>query len=190
MYQQYFKRIIDVVLSLVLAVALSWVFILIILLYILCLEFPVFFMQERIGRQEGIFTLIKFRTLKNSTGSLLERRFFPGNLLRFTSLDELPQLWNVIKGEMSLVGPRPLPVHYLPLFTREQRSRHTVRPGITGWAQVNGRHSISWEEKFNLDLYYTRHVSLALDAKIIVRTILMLLSFKRDVSLTEKPFEG
>jgi len=113
-----------------------------------------------------------------------------GNLLRRTSLDELPQLWNVMKGEMSLVGPRPLPVQYLPLFSPEQRRRHSIRPGITGLAQVNGRHGISWEEKFSYDLYYVQHVSFLYDVHIMAMTVGLLFSFKRDVSLEEKAFTG
>lgn len=180
----------DLACSLILVVALSWLWLLIIFLYVVTFQLPIVFRQERIGRGEHSFTLLKFRTLKDTSGDLLQRRFFPGNFLRVTSLDELPQLWNVIKGDMSLVGPRPLPVAYLPLFSLEQRLRHSVKPGITGWAQVNGRHSISWPQKFKLDLYYIRNVSLQLDLRIIARTIRLLVSFKRDESLDEKPFTG
>jgi len=169
---------------------LSWLWLLIILTYFITLQFPVFFFQERIGKNERPFRLIKFRTLKNGGGSVQSRKNFMGNLLRRTSLDELPQLWNVLKGEMSLVGPRPLPVHYLPLFSPEQRRRHSIRPGITGLAQVNGRHGISWEEKFSYDLYYVQRVSFLYDVHILAMTVGLLLSFKRDVSLEEKPFMG
>jgi undecaprenyl phosphate N,N'-diacetylbacillosamine 1-phosphate transferase/sugar transferase EpsL len=110
--------------------------------------------------------------------------------MRFTSLDELPQLWNVIRGDMSLIGPRPLPVHYLHLFYPEQKTRHDLRPGITGLAQVKGRHNISWEDKFAFDLYYVKHISLMLDLKIFFRTLWLLVSPKQDTSLDEKPFTG
>lgn len=189
-YKLYFKRIFDVVMALAMAVAFSWLFVLIIMLYILTVEYPFIFTQIRIGRGGKFFTLIKFRTLKKSDGSLQGRRFLLGDILRFTSLDELPQLWNVLKGDMSLIGPRPLPSCYLPLFSTEQALRHAVRPGITGWSQLNGRHSIAWEEKFKLDVYYVRSISFMLDVKIVLKTIGLLLSFKRDISLDERPFTG
>lgn len=190
MYARYFKRIVDVVGAIVLIVSFSWLFLAIILLYIITLQFPVLFTQRRIGKDEQIFTLIKFRTLRNNDRSLSERGFFPGSLLRSLSLDELPQLWNVLRGEMSLIGPRPLPVAYLAFFSDEQRLRHAIRPGITGLAQVNGRHGISWPEKFRLDTYYVRNISFYLDIKILVKTIQLLVSFGRDQSLMEKPFAG
>lgn len=150
-----------------------------------------FFIQKRIGRNEKIFRLAKFRTLKeNDLLPLDQRRFAFGNLLRSTSLDELPQLLNVLKGEMSFIGPRPLLVEYLPLFTAAERERHLVRPGITGWAQVNGRNSISWAEKFRLDVFYVRHVSLSLDLEIFFKTLRLLLSFKKDKSFEESKFTG
>jgi lipopolysaccharide/colanic/teichoic acid biosynthesis glycosyltransferase len=189
-YAKYFKRIFDVVGAIVLMLSFSWLFLAIILVYVGTLQFPFFFTQERIGRNEESFMLVKFRTLRNNGASLSERRFFPGSLLRALSLDELPQLWNVLCGEMSLIGPRPLPVAYLPFFSDAQRIRHTIRPGITGWAQVNGRHGISWPDKFKLDAFYVRNISIYLDIKIFLKTILLLVSFRRDLSLTEKPFVG
>lgn len=134
--------------------------------------------------------MFKFRTLKQSGDTLEKRRFWWGDFLRRTSFDELPQLWNVLKGDMSFVGPRPLPVEYLPLFSEEQRTRHTVRPGITGLAQVNGRHSISWEEKFQFDLLYVQKLSFLLDLKILVKTVVLVLSLKKDASLQEPKFTG
>lgn len=176
--------------SVLLAASLSWALILILLAYLVTFQYPAFFRQTRIGKNGRLFELVKFRTLKNSGLPLEERRFFLGNLLRSTSLDELPQLWNVIKGEMSLIGPRPLPEAYLPLFSSEQMVRHSVLPGITGWAQVNGRHGISWKEKFRLDLYYVQHISFRLDMKIFFKTIFLVLSLSKDISLQEELFKG
>ncbi len=153
-------------------------------------SFPVFFIQERTGKSNKPFQLFKFRTLKSTGSSLAERRFWLGDFLRATSLDELPQLINVLKGEMSLIGPRPLPVEYLSLMNDEQKKRHQVKPGITGWVQVNGRNAISWHEKFELDNYYVKHVSFLLDVKIVFKTIQLLLSFKKDISLSERKFTG
>ena len=138
---------------------------------------PVFFRQRRPGRNERIFELVKFRTMtdeRDATGVLkpdAERLTAFGRWLRGTSLDELPELWNVLKGEMSLVGPRPLLVQYLERYSPEQRRRHAVPPGLTGWAQINGRNAISWEEKFALDVWYVDHRSIALDVKILFRTV-------------------
>lgn len=135
--------------------------------------------------------MYKFRTLgSDETQSYPQRRFGLGNILRASNMDELPQIWNVLKGEMSLIGPRPLPVEYLPLFSEDQKKRFTVKPGITGWAQVNGRHSISWKEKFELDKYYVDNISLTMDIRILIRTVILFLSFKKDRSLEEEQFKG
>jgi lipopolysaccharide/colanic/teichoic acid biosynthesis glycosyltransferase len=131
---------------------------------------PVFFRQLRAGKGGRAFMMYKFRTMREGEGSDAERMTVFGALLRRTSLDELPQLWNVLKGDMSFVGPRPLPVRYLPRYSPVQARRHEVRPGITGWAQVNGRNSLSWEEKFRYDVEYVDSRSLAMDAKIIALT--------------------
>ncbi|HOU22172.1 MAG: sugar transferase [Kiritimatiellae bacterium] len=142
---------------------------------------PVLFRQPRPGRHGRPFTLLKFRTMidtRDAAGHWLpdERRLTAfGRFLRRTSLDELPELWNVLRGDMSLVGPRPLLMEYLPLYSPEQARRHEVRPGITGWAQVNGRNAISWEEKFAMDVWYVDHVSVVLDARILWRTLLQVL---------------
>lgn len=189
-YHPTLKRLFDITVASLLLVLTSWLFILIIVAYVITIQFPVFFIQERAGKNERPFRMIKFRTLKNGTGPASARRFRLGSILRFLSLDELPQLIHVIKGEMSLVGPRPLPTPYLNHFNPVQRRRHIVRPGLTGWAQVNGRHGISWKEKFGLDLYYVDHVSFPFDLKILARTIVLILSFRRDVSLEEEPFSG
>lgn len=143
------------------------------------------------GEKGAPFTMLKFRTLSGKEElPLIERKFLLGNFLRLTNLDELPQLWNVLKGEMSIVGPRPLPIEYSTLFSEEQKRRHNVLPGITGWAQVCGKNDISWQEKFELDLYYINRASLFLDLKILVKTIILVFSFKKDTSLNEKKFTG
>ncbi len=189
-YATIIKPTLDFTLALLSLIILSWLFILIILVFTLSLSFPFFFVHDRTGKQGRIFQLYKFRTLKPHGNTLHERRFWLGDFLRATSLDELPQLINVLRGEMSLIGPRPLPVEYLSLMSAEQKQRHQVKPGITGWAQVNGRNAISWKEKFELDNYYVKHISFVLDATIVFKTIQLLLSFKKDVSLNEKPFTG
>jgi sugar transferase EpsL len=180
------------VVALIAVIVLSWLMVLIVLAYVISFQFPIFFSQQRIGRNDVPFTLLKFRTLSPATGlSLQERRFPLGDFLRFTNLDELPQLWNILKGEMSLVGPRPLLPEYLPLFNEEQRLRHRVKPGVTGLAQVDGsRHTLPWEKKLERDIVYIRNLSFSLDLRIIAKTILLLFAFKRDVSLNEKPFTG
>ena len=160
---------------------------------------PIIFKQERPGKNEKIFTLYKFRTMtdeKDDQGNLLpdEVRLTKfGKLLRSTSLDELPELFNILKGDMAIVGPRPLLVRYLPLYNEHQKHRHDVRPGFTGYAQVNGRNSISWEEKFDLDVYYTNHVSFLLDLKIIFKTVKVVVfreGISSETSVTMEEFRG
>lgn len=177
LYQNYGKRIQDIILSLF---ALIILFPILVVLYVLIrfkLGTPVFFTQERPGKNGKIFKLYKFRTMtdeKNENGDLLpdEQRLTSfGKGLRSTSLDELPELINILKGDMSIVGPRPLLVKYLPLYNEKQARRHDVRPGFTGYAQVNGRNSISWEEKFDLDVYYVDHITFIGDWKIILKTV-------------------
>ena len=185
MYSNYGKRFFDLIVSGVLIVLASWLFVLIFLAYWVSFNLPVFFSQARLGRKEKVFYMIKFRTLND-----LKEPFALGTFLRFTSLDELPQLFQVWSGKMSLIGPRPLPVEYQNLFSEEQRRRHDVLPGITGWAQVNGRHSISWQKKLELDNYYVDHISLALDFRILIKTIGLILSFNKDKSLEEEKFTG
>lgn len=170
------KRLLDIVLS-ALALAILWPFILGIAIVVYAkLGRPVFFRQERSGRYGRSFQMIKFRTMHSATGSYsgcsdAERLTPFGEKLRALSLDELPEFWNVLKGDMSIVGPRPLLVEYLPLYSPEQTRRHEIRPGITGWAQVNGRNAISWREKFALDVWYVENQSLALDFKIVLMTV-------------------
>ncbi|MEZ4944348.1 MAG: sugar transferase [Cyclobacteriaceae bacterium] len=181
----------DFIISVMVLILFSWLIVLIVLAYLLTFQFPVFFTQPRLGKNGKVFQMWKFRTLLvDDTKTLQERRFSLGDLLRKTNLDELPQLWNVLKGEMSLVGPRPLPLEYDDLFSSEQRKRFLVKPGVTGWAQVNGRHSITWKEKLELDQYYVQNISFVLDIRIIFKTARLLLSFKKDRSLEEEKFNG
>lgn len=171
------KRLFDFVIALFLLILLSPLIVVIYVLVMLKLGRPVFFRQKRPGLHGEIFSMIKFRTMKD----ILDEKGEPapdsvrltsfGKALRAASLDELPGLWNVLKGDMSLVGPRPLLVEYLPLYSKEQARRHDVRPGITGWAQVNGRNALSWEEKFKFDVWYVDNQSFLLDIKILYLTV-------------------
>jgi sugar transferase EpsL len=193
------KRVIDVVLVLLGIVLLAPLLLLLAWKVRRDLGSPVLFRQRRPGLHGKVFDLLKFRTMtdeRGSGGELLpdEQRLTPfGQWLRSTSLDEIPEMVNVLKGEMSLVGPRPLLVEYLVLYTPEQARRHEVRPGITGWTQVNGRNDLSWEEKFALDVWYVDHRSLWLDVRILVRTLWVMLT-RRGVSMqgsaTSVPFQG
>lgn len=177
MYAKYIKRILDFVLSLVALIVLSPVLLIVAILVRVKLGSPVIFKQQRPGKNEKIFTLYKFRTMtdkKDENGNLLpdsERLTKFGKFLRSTSLDELPELVNILKGDMAIVGPRPLLVEYLSLYNEEQKHRHDVRPGLTGLAQVSGRNSITWKEKFNDDLEYIEKISILEDIKIIFTTI-------------------
>lgn len=177
MYQRYFKRPLDCILALVALLALAPILIGIALLVRVKLGSPVLFKQKRPGLNEKIFMMYKFRTMtdqKDAKGNFLPdevRLTLFGKRLRSTSLDELPELLNIIKGDMSIVGPRPLLVEYLPLYNEQQKKRHDVRPGLTGYAQINGRNAISWEEKFNLDIAYTKNITWFGDWKIIFKTV-------------------
>lgn len=177
-----FKRLFDIVVSVVLLILFTPVICIIFVLIWLKVGFPALFSQVRPGYLEIPFSIYKFRTMTDARGidgNLLpdsERLTSFGIFMRSTSLDELPSLWNVIKGEMSLVGPRPLLMEYLPLYNERQRRRHDVRPGITGWAQVNGRNTISWNEKFELDVWYVENQSFLLDIKILFLTVKKVLA--------------
>lgn len=177
MYRKLFKRFFDIVLSLTALIVLSPVLLIVALLVRIKLGSPVIFHQERPGKDEKIFRLCKFRSMtdeRDGDGNLLpdEVRLTKfGRVLRSTSLDELPELWNILKGDMSIVGPRPLAVSYLPYYTEEERRRHDILPGLTGMAQVHGRNGLSWEEKFAYDLEYVDHISFWLDVKIILLTV-------------------
>ena len=183
-YIKYIKRLMDIVLSLLLLICLSPVLLILCILVRMKLGSPVIFSQERPGKDGKIFKLMKFRSMtdkKDENGELLpdeERLTSFGKKLRSTSLDELPELINILKGEMSFVGPRPLLVRYLPRYTEEQMHRHDVLPGLTGLAQVNGRNALTWEKKFEYDLEYVRNISLSLDIKIFFMTFMKVL--KRD----------
>lgn len=199
MYANYVKRILDLMLSLIAVIICSPIFLVLFMLVRIKLGSPVLFTQERPGKDEKIFRLYKFRTMTSQTdahGELLPdeiRLTSFGKKLRATSLDELPELFNILKGDMSIVGPRPLLVKYLPLYNEEQRHRHDVRPGLTGQAQIHGRNAISWEEKFKHDVAYTRNVTFLNDCRIILATILKVI--KRDginseTSATMEEFRG
>ncbi len=179
MYARFLKRLFDFLIALCATICLSPIFILLIILGAIKMKGNPFFTQDRPGKDEKIFKLIKFRTMtceKDENGNLLpddDRLTRYGKLLRSTSLDELPEFFNIIKGDMSFVGPRPLLVEYLPYYTEEERKRHNVRPGLTGLAQVNGRNNIgSWEERFAYDIEYVENLSLAADIKILFKTVM------------------
>jgi lipopolysaccharide/colanic/teichoic acid biosynthesis glycosyltransferase len=176
------KRIFDIVISILMFLLLSFPLTILAWKVRLKLGSPVFFTQTRPGLNGQLFKMVKFRTMtdnRSQDGTLLSdaERLTPfGRWLRASSLDELPELWNVLRGEMSLVGPRPLLMEYLPLYTTEQAPRHDLRPGVTGWAQVNGRNAISWEEKFKLDVWYVNNQSFCLDIKILWLTVKKVLT--------------
>ncbi len=188
MYRNGIKRVLDFCLALIALLVLSPLLLVItIWLHFANKGAGAFFTQERPGKDEKIFKLYKFKSMtdeRDTDGKLLpdaERLTPVGRFIRKTSLDELPQLWNVLRGDMSFVGPRPLLVQYLPLYSKEQARRHEVRPGITGWAQVNGRNAISWQAKFKHDVWYVDHISMTLDMKIILMTVEKVLR-RKDIS--------
>jgi len=199
MYPRFIKTLLDFMIAFIGVMVLSPVFIFVIITLFIANKGKPFFIQPRPGKNERIFNIIKFKTMndkKDATGNLLpdrERLTKVGAFVRKTSLDEIPQLINVLKGDMSLVGPRPLRVHYLPLYNDVQKKRHQVRPGITGWAQVNGRNAISWTQKFKYDVWYVENISLALDIKIVFLTIKKVFTSK-DINASEdmtmQPFNG
>lgn len=204
-YERFFKRAFDIFGALLALVVFCWLFALVALLVRLNLGSPVIFKQPRPGKidkktgRERIFTLYKFRTMtdeKDANGNLLpdsERLTGFGKFLRSTSLDELPEALNILKGDMSVVGPRPLLVRYLPRYNETQRRRHDVRPGLTGYAQVHGRNLVSWDEKFEMDVWYTENISFSLDIKIIFATFKAVLTHEgisSDSSVTMEEFVG
>lgn len=199
MYRKFFKRVFDFVAALSGFVVLFPVFAVVTIFLYFCNDGKPFFFQTRPGKDQKLFRIVKFKTMndrKDADGNLLsdaERLTTTGQFVRKTSLDEIPQLLNVIKGDMSLVGPRPLLPEYLPLYNSTQQRRHDVRPGITGWAQVNGRNAISWEEKFNYDVWYAENVSFPLDIKILfltVKKVFVSEGISSDSSVTMEKFTG
>ncbi|OUP66032.1 sugar transferase [Pseudoflavonifractor sp. An176] len=178
LYERFFKRALDIFCSLMALLVFWWLYVIVAILVRVKLGSPVLFTQDRPGKDEKIFKLYKFRTMtdaRDENGRLLPddvRLTKFGKLLRSTSLDELPEVFNILKGDMSIIGPRPLLVKYLPLYNEEQKRRHEVRPGLSGYAQVNGRNSVSWEEKFRMDVEYVDHVTFVGDVKIILGTVL------------------
>lgn len=199
LYEKYIKRCVDFILALVAIIVLSPVLVVVAILVRRKLGSPVLYKQQRPGLHERIFTIYKFRTMtdeRDVNGELMpdEIRLTKfGKILRSTSLDELPELFNILKGDMAIVGPRPLLVQYLPLYNRRQKLRHTVRPGITGYAQVNGRNSISWGEKFELDVKYVETISAWIDMKIFLKTIKSVVAregISSETSVTMEAFTG
>ena len=185
MYKHFFKRLFDLIISGIALLCIGWLLILIaIFLHFANKGTGAFFLQERPGKDEKIFKIIKFKTMtdeRDADGNLLpdqERLTKVGAVVRKLSIDELPQLINVFKGDMALIGPRPLFTEYLPWYTEREHLRHTVRPGISGWAQVNGRNNLSWDEKLALDVYYVEHLSFGMDVKVIFKTIVNVLQHK------------
>ena len=198
-YEKYIKRPLDILCALSAVIVFSWLYLILIILGAIFMRGNPFFTQERPGKDEKIFKLIKFRTMdnrKDRDGKLLPdevRLNRYGRFLRSTSLDELPEAFNILKGDMSVVGPRPLLVCYLPRYNEEQHHRHDVRPGLSGYAQAHGRNAVSWEDKFAMDVWYTRHVSFVTDVKIIRDTIMAVLKhdgISSETSATMEEFMG
>lgn len=199
MYQKFFKSLIDIVIAIMALIIFSPVFLLVALVILIAHKESPFFIQLRPGKNERLFKIIKFKTMtskKDENGNLLpdsERLTAVGRFIRKTSLDEIPQLINILKGDMSLIGPRPLLPKYLELFDEYEKQRHLVKPGITGWAAVNGRNAISWKEKFQFDVWYVKNISFLLDLKILRKTFLKVLSSEginmENVATTE-PYNG
>lgn len=198
-YEKYVKRLLDICCALAGLIVLSPVLLITAVLVRVRLGSPVIFCQERPGKDERIFKLYKFRSMSDARdreGNLLpdgQRLTAFGKTLRSLSIDELPELWCILKGDLSLVGPRPLKVEYLPLYNERQHRRHEVRSGLTGYAQVHGRNAISWEERFELDVYYVEHISFLLDMKILFRTFSTVLKregISSETSVTMEPFRG
>lgn len=198
-YEKYVKRLADIVCSLVVLAIFWWLYIILAILVRVKLGSPVLFKQQRPGKNEKIFNMYKFRTMtdtRDENGELLPdevrlTRF--GKALRATSLDELPEIFNILKGDMSLIGPRPLLVQYLPRYNEEQHHRHDVRPGLTGYAQAHGRNAVSWEEKFDMDVWYVNHVSMKTDIKVVldtVKTVVKREGISSDTSVTMEEFMG
>ena len=199
LYSKFLKLLLDFLIAYFILLLFSPLLVLVIVLLLINNKGSIFFLQDRPGRKQKTFKVIKFKTMndrKDAEGNLLPdhvRLTTLGKFIRSTSLDELPQLINVLKGDMSLIGPRPLLVKYLPLYSKEQARRHDVRPGITGWAQVNGRNAISWEQKFGYDVWYVDNISFLLDIKILwltLKKVMVREGISSSTSVTMEPFKG
>lgn len=200
-YEKYIKRILDIICALAVIILFWWLYIIIAFLVRIKLGSPILFKQSRPGKNEKIFNMYKFRTMtdeRDENGVLLpdlKRLTKFGKFLRNTSLDELPEVFNILKGDMSVIGPRPLLVKYLPLYNENQHRRHEVRPGMSGYAQSHGRNAMSWEEKFDMDVYYVDHITFFGDIKIIIDTILLVLKHEgidsnQNKTVTIEEFKG
>lgn len=198
-YERYIKRLIDIVCSLIAIVLFCWLYVIVAILVRIKLGSPILFKQQRPGKDEKIFEMYKFRTMtdeRDENDILLpdEVRLTKfGKILRSTSLDELPEIFNILKGDMSIIGPRPLLVRYLPRYNEEQHHRHDVKPGLTGYAQAHGRNAVSWVDKFKMDVWYVNHVSFITDVKIILDTIRIVIKregVSSDTSATMEEFMG
>lgn len=199
LYRNYIKRSLDIIFSLIALIVLSPVLLIIAFLIRINLGSPVIFSQARPGKDEKIFKLYKFRSMideRDESGELLpdsERLPKFGRILRSTSLDELPELWNILKGDMSIVGPRPLLIQYLTLYNEEQRRRHEVRPGLTGYAQINGRNTLNWKDRFKYDVEYVKNLNFVMDFKIVLLTVKKVFvkeGISSGTSQTMEPFKG
>lgn len=195
MYRNFVKRILDIIISGIALLCFCPIILVLIAILMIANKYSAFFVQERPGKDGKIFKLVKFKTMTDKTdsdGNLLpddKRLTKIGAFIRSTSLDELPQLWNVLKGDMSLIGPRPLLIQYLPLYSSEQARRHEVKPGITGWAQINGRNAITWKQKFEYDVWYVDNISFALDLKILWLTFKKVVARENINSTTSATME-
>ena len=195
MYSNFVKRILDIIISGIALLCFCPIILVLIAILMIANKYSAFFVQERPGKDGKIFKLVKFKTMTDKTdsdGNLLpddKRLTKIGAFIRSTSLDELPQLWNVLKGDMSLIGPRPLLIQYLPLYSSEQARRHEVKPGITGWAQINGRNAITWKQKFEYDVWYVDNISFTLDLKILWLTFKKVVARENINSATSATME-
>lgn len=198
-YEKYIKRLIDIFCALIVLILFWWLYIILAVLVRFKLGSPILFKQQRPGKNEKIFNMYKFRTMtdaRDENGEVLPdevRLTSFGKALRATSLDELPEIFNILKGDMSLIGPRPLLVQYLPRYNETQHHRHDVKPGLTGYAQAHGRNVVSWEEKFEMDVWYVEHISLKTDFKVIIDTIKTVVKkegISSDTSVTMEEFMG